>query len=154
MVLAGLAPARFATTMTISVGALDGHGPDFFRSTAQSPEFTNTLKQKSSWYVTDTSDATNFISQYRTGEGFARFMAYSDGRFQWGGGATNPDVTFKQRAANVTEFNGPLAVGSYATGSRPSAAAAGVGAMIYDSTLKKPLWSDGGAWNDAAGTTV
>jgi lysophospholipase L1-like esterase len=41
-----------------------------------------------------------------------------------------------------------------ATGSRPSASTVGVGAMIYDTTLGKPIWSNGTAWTDATGTTV
>lgn len=40
------------------------------------------------------------------------------------------------------------------TGSRPSAAECGAGARIYDTALKKPLWSDGAVWRDAAGTQV
>ncbi|OBF44809.1 hypothetical protein A5719_05380 [Mycolicibacterium peregrinum] len=39
-------------------------------------------------------------------------------------------------------------------GSRPSAGASGPGARIYDTALKKPLWSDGTVWRDAAGTEV
>jgi len=30
----------------------------------------------------------------------------------------------------------------------------GDGAMIYDTTLNKPIWSDGAVWRDAAGTAV
>ena len=41
-----------------------------------------------------------------------------------------------------------------ATGSRPVAATAGAGTMIYDSTLSKPIWSDGTVWRDAMGTAV
>jgi hypothetical protein len=41
-----------------------------------------------------------------------------------------------------------------ATGARPSASTAGAGAMYYDTTLGKPIWSTGAAWKDAAGTTV
>lgn len=44
--------------------------------------------------------------------------------------------------------------GAFATGSRPSAATAGVGAMILDTTLNKPVWSDGTNWRDATGTVV
>jgi hypothetical protein len=40
------------------------------------------------------------------------------------------------------------------TTARPSAAAAGVGAKLYDTTLHKPIWSDGAVWRDAAGTAV
>lgn len=49
---------------------------------------------------------------------------------------------------------GGITPGKYATASRPSAVAAGVGAMIFDSTLNKPLWSDGQNWKDATGTTA
>jgi len=40
------------------------------------------------------------------------------------------------------------------TGSRPSAVTSGAGAMHYDTTLSKPIWSDGTVWRDAAGTSV
>jgi len=42
----------------------------------------------------------------------------------------------------------------YTTATRPSAAAAGNGAQIYDSTLNIPIWSDGTVWRNAAGTVV
>ena len=38
--------------------------------------------------------------------------------------------------------------------SRPDAAAQGAGAMIYDTGLTQPLWSDGSVWRDATGTAV
>jgi hypothetical protein len=40
------------------------------------------------------------------------------------------------------------------SGSRPSAISEGVGAQVYDTTLSKPLWSDGFVWRDAMGTAV
>jgi hypothetical protein len=44
--------------------------------------------------------------------------------------------------------------GRAATGSRPTAASAGAGGMFYDTTLGKPIWSDGTTWKDATGTVV
>jgi hypothetical protein len=44
--------------------------------------------------------------------------------------------------------------GAAATGSRPSASTAGAGAMFFDTTLVKPIWSDGTTWRDATGTAV
>jgi hypothetical protein len=44
--------------------------------------------------------------------------------------------------------------GAVATGSRPTAATAGAGGMVFDTTLNKPIWSDGTNWRDATGTTV
>lgn len=43
---------------------------------------------------------------------------------------------------------------SGATGDRPDAAQVGAGVSFYDATLSKPIWSDGTAWRDAAGTIV
>lgn len=42
----------------------------------------------------------------------------------------------------------------YPTSGRPSASVWGEGSFYYDSTLDKPLWSNGSVWKDAAGTTV
>lgn len=41
-----------------------------------------------------------------------------------------------------------------ATSGRPTASSVGNGAMLYDSTLGKPIWSNGSVWKDASGTTV
>jgi hypothetical protein len=40
------------------------------------------------------------------------------------------------------------------TAGRPSAGTWGAGACWYDTTLGKPIWSNGSVWKDAAGTTV
>jgi hypothetical protein len=48
----------------------------------------------------------------------------------------------------------PFRTGLAATASRPAASAAGQGAQFFDTTLNKPIWSDGTNWRDAAGTTV
>jgi hypothetical protein len=37
---------------------------------------------------------------------------------------------------------------------RPAASSVRDGAMMYDTTLNKPIWSDGTVWRDAAGTAV
>lgn len=82
-------------------------------------------------------------------------IAPSSGTMSWGpGGSTAADTTLSRSAAGVLAVNGALKVASYATGSRPSAATAGAGAMVYDSTLGIPIWSNGSVWKDAAGTTV
>jgi hypothetical protein len=47
-----------------------------------------------------------------------------------------------------------VVTGAAATASRPNAVVAGAGAMFYDTTLSKPIWSDGTNWKDATGTTV
>ena len=52
------------------------------------------------------------------------------------------------------QVSGPVRPGAYASASRPDAAAQGAGAMIYDTGLTQPLWSDGSVWRDATGTAV
>jgi len=49
---------------------------------------------------------------------------------------------------------GVIKTAAVATGSRPTAASAGAGGQMYDTTLSKPIWSDGTVWRDAAGTAV
>lgn len=52
---------------------------------------------------------------------------------------------------------GPLDVfktGQNVTGSRPVAATVGKGAQFFDTTLDKPIWSNGTDWKDATGVTV
>lgn len=40
------------------------------------------------------------------------------------------------------------------TASRPSAVTVGAGARYYDTTLGKPIWSNGTIWTDATGTSA
>ena len=42
----------------------------------------------------------------------------------------------------------------YPSSQRPDAAKVGTGAAIFDTTLAKPLWSDGSVWRDATGATA
>lgn len=51
-------------------------------------------------------------------------------------------------------FSSYVRVGAVATGSRPAASTAGAGAHMFDSTLGKPIWSNGTNWVDATGTVV
>jgi hypothetical protein len=46
-----------------------------------------------------------------------------------------------------------IKTGNGVTGSRP-AASIGAGSVWYDTTLSKPIWSDGTVWRDSAGTAV
>lgn len=55
---------------------------------------------------------------------------------------------------NGAPYKAAAAVQVGVTGSRPAAATAGVGTQFYDTTLTKPIWSDGTNWRDAAGTIV
>ncbi|EHB44139.1 hypothetical protein MycrhDRAFT_6889 [Mycolicibacterium rhodesiae JS60] len=59
------------------------------------------------------------------------------------------------RSNGVTAFGNPvLTAQAYTTGTRPAAATWPLGWPIYDTTLNKPIWSDGTNWRDATGTAV
>lgn len=59
-------------------------------------------------------------------------------------------------ATGVIGTNGQtvLRTGRGTTAQRPAAATVGAGAAFYDTTLSKPIWSDGTVWKDAVGTAV
>ena len=68
------------------------------------------------------------------------------------GGPLNT-TTIRRTDGRITAPSG-IVTGKYATGSRPSATTLGSGAQVFDTTLNKPIWSDGTSWRDAAGTVV
>lgn len=63
-------------------------------------------------------------------------------------------IAAKRSTGQVTIDVYPMKGHSAVTGSRPAASAAGNGATMFDSTLNKPIWSNGTNWVDATGTTV
>lgn len=76
---------------------------------------------------------------------------YADARLVDAEAYTDTAITTQHTADDAAYA--PMTVAS-ATGSRPSASTAGAGATFYDTTLSKPIWSDGTVWKDATGTTV
>jgi hypothetical protein len=118
----------------------------------------------------DTGDAWQTVAAPNPGAGSRGLRFKHGGAWKWylyqvGDGSelylrdtTNGVMaaTFTQGAgaAGIAEFAGSVKPAHVATGSRPTAASAGAGAMIYDTTLSKPIWSNGTVWKDAAGTTV
>lgn len=101
-------------------------------------------------------DATSRLLQSNVAaETTARFVVLADGKQEWGpGGTTGRDVNLYRDRADVLRTDDALKVGAYATTGRPSAATVGAGAMIFDTTLNRPVWSNGTGWVDAAGATV
>lgn len=90
------------------------------------------------------------------GDTSARLTVRADGQLQLGPGNASADVTFGRLAAGVvgTGTGYCIRTGRATTGSRPSASAMGEGSQFFDTTLNKPIWSDGTDWRDAAGTVV
>lgn len=55
---------------------------------------------------------------------------------------------------STVNVNSPLSVVAYTTANRPAANSVPPGTHIWDSTLGKPIWSNGADWTDATGTAV
>lgn len=64
------------------------------------------------------------------------------------------ETSIYRQTSGVLRTTGAWGVQAVATGSRPSAATVGAGAVVFDTTLNKPVWSDGTTWRDATGTAV
>lgn len=101
---------------------------------------------------------TNKDVVFRVG-GVARWILRAMGNES--GSNTGSDLSFFARddsgSALATAFSllrryGAVKFAAYATGSRPSPAATGTGAgaVLFDSTLNRPIWSDAAAWHVAA----
>jgi hypothetical protein len=62
-------------------------------------------------------------------------------------------VTYYKRTG--TGNTGWVLIGSNGTtANRPAASSVGAGGEYYDTTLSKPIWSDGTTWRDAVGTAA
>lgn len=94
------------------------------------------------------------LSVRRSGDTADRMNVLADGRITWSDGTNATDLVLSRAAAGVMALNGAFRTASYTTAGRPAAATVGAGGMIYDSTLSKPVWSNGTVYKDAAGTTV
>lgn len=103
------------------------------------------------------STAAATMSSYRlVGDSNDRLSLLTDGRVIWGPGNAAGDVQLSRLAAGVVGTGPAQAIrtGLNATASRPSASTVGQGSQFYDTTLHKPIWSDGSTWRDATGTAV
>jgi hypothetical protein len=99
---------------------------------------------------------TQAMVQRVTGDTQDRFARLANGQMRWGPGDAAADVTMERISSGTLGVGAghSIRTGRAATGSRPSASTVGSGAMFYDTTLSKPIWSDGAAWRDATGTSV
>lgn len=122
----------------------------------------------------------NEIKGKRTGDVYPRIILDAvNGRLYVGAGAAAPTSYFGSLNANLA-ISGTVAftpdnthdlgltsfrpryiragtgiqTGSFTTATRPPASSAGVGMMIFDTTLGKPIWANGNNWVDASGVAV
>jgi hypothetical protein len=80
-------------------------------------------------------------------------MGFDGGSVSFGTDNTYDFGTAAHRPRYVRAATG-VQTGAFARTSRPAAATAGVGTCIFDTTLKKPIWSTGSVWVDATGKAV
>lgn len=101
------------------------------------------------------ASTASVIDLYTTGESQPRISMRTDA-FVFSSGSATQDTILQRAAANVLAVGADdcFKTGRNTTANRPTASAAGQGSMFYDTTLGKPIWSDGTNWKDAAGTTV
>jgi hypothetical protein len=102
-------------------------------------------------------NATGGLNLRRVGGGSAFTVAQDASANQVLKFFLDESVTFEEGTANfvwaqITAFAGTIP--PRATSGRPAATAVAVGTRYYDTTLGKPVWSNGTAWRDAAGTAV
>jgi len=109
-------------------------------------------------YYQSRKSANDRILKFYTGtDANERFSIDGQGICRWGaGGGSATDVALLRTVPNCLEVGADdcLRTGRNTTANRPSAASVGAGSMFYDTTIIKPIWSDGTNWRDAAGTLV
>lgn len=101
--------------------------------------------------------SSTWLRSFRGSDAVESFSLDHDGTQRWGaGGSAAVDVSWGRRSSGVLGVGTGNAFGNgvFSTAGRPSASAVGLGVQIYDSTLSKPIWSNGTVWKDAVGTTV
>lgn len=59
-----------------------------------------------------------------------------------------------QLNGSQVSVNAPLGVLAVSTADRPAASSLPAGSHIYDTTLSKPIWTNGTNWTDATGEVV
>ncbi|GAA4809405.1 hypothetical protein GCM10023200_53990 [Actinomycetospora chlora] len=93
----------------------------------------------------------------RGGEPGMRLTLGADGSLGWGDGSDYvPRTRLFAGAPGVLSMPPEQALqsGRGPTPARPDARVAGPGATFYDTTLRRPVWSDGAVWTDASGAPV
>jgi hypothetical protein len=80
-------------------------------------------------------------------------MGFDGGSVAFGTDNTYDLGTAGRRPRYVRAATG-VQTGAFPKASRPAAAKAGIGTCIFDTTLKKPIWSNGSVWVDANGKAV
>lgn len=115
--------------------------------------------------VTINTQAGNINTLQFSKSGVAKWILYDAGSAQlFLRDTVNGQMAMEFRPASGTNaevvFIGGIRAGTFiqcgsgATGARKVASEVGAGAMWFDTTLGKPIWSNGIVWKDATGATV
>lgn len=82
-------------------------------------------------------------------------LGYTSGNVIMSLDSSTPAAVLSSILSNtIIMVNGEIRMGAFTTAGRPVATTYGAGTMVYDSTLSKPVFSDGTVWRDATGTAV
>lgn len=92
---------------------------------------------------------TNAAETATNGGADLQLLAYAND-----GSTTTGTALTIRRSDGAVSFGVPPRVPPLTTASRPTAAVARAGACYFDTSLKKPIWSDGATWRDATGKAV
>lgn len=108
------------------------------------------------WRHSGAASTDSITAAIVPGDNQYRFIERVSGKLEWGNGADVQDTELSRTAVGTLGVGADdcLRTGRAVTASRPSAVTVGSGGWFYDTTLSKPIFSDGTVWRDAAGTAV
>ena len=115
--------------------------------------------------INDTSEDEGNTSKLRLQNGSRSMLnVQANGRLQWAVDPSHPELTpvnlyrYSKDGdpddVGVLRTDAALAMRRVTPSTRPDPAKAGIGAMVYDTELLQPIWSDGERWRDARGRRV
>lgn len=150
------------TLDAVSVGALPSNAPAVLKNPAatatplvirNTTDTANALTVSSGGTVTASGGVTGSGAVTSTVNGIDALVASgTTGGIRFGSTAGQTFIARNTTQLLVTDSYWRVKVST--TAARITASAAGVGTGYFDSTLGKPVWSDGTNWRDAAGTIV
>lgn len=123
-------------------------GPTIWRQSSNSLGSSGSLDV----FMRNPSDRTH--GSFRVGDAKPRIALSCDSMIRFGAGATSElDSAIGRVGPGVIGVGSgqSFRLGTVTNNQRPNASLAGIGAVIYDSSTRKPLFSDGAVWRDALG---
>lgn len=108
-----------------------------------------TIRRATRTRMLSTRPASELAHQVlQDGDSIARYNLYGNGTIWYSPGNAGIDTNWYRKASGCVGTDQTIGTGTFATGALPAAATVGAGAMAYDTTLQKPVWSNGSLWKD------